>query len=162
MGLSSRLLTGFLIGSALLLTFASLSAEWVLEASTVTDSTGQRISLWEAYRQGQRLSRAVQETKERTAAKERIADMVAGNEITLIEAAAWFRALHRTPDSWNNIMCPRPGEQEGKEWCCLVITYVEMKTRNEQSVSQAEFVKQRLQADLQEQLDRHGNIELPE
>lgn len=162
MGLSSRLLTGFFVGSALLLTFASLSAEWVLEATTVTDVTGQRISLWEAYRQGQRLSRAVQETRERTAAKERIADMVAGNEITLIEAAAWFRALHRTPHSWNNIICPPPGKQEGKEWCHKVITYVEMKTRSEQSASQAEFVRQRLQADLQEQLERHGTIELPD
>jgi hypothetical protein len=162
MSLLTRLLGGFCVGSALLLTFATLSAEWVFEACTVTDSFGQRISLLEAHRRGERLTREVQATLERIGTKERIAEMVASGEMTLIEAAAWFRALHREPQTGNILICPRPGKDDGKAWCRGVIDYVETKTRFEQSASQADVVRQRLLAELQEQLDGRSNIELPD
>lgn len=162
MSLSSRLLSGLLGGTALLLTFASLSAEWMIEACMVTDSTGQRISLLEAHRKGQRLTREVQEALERGRTKDRIADMTVSGEMSLLEAAAWFRSLHQDPRSWNDFAHPRPGEHEGKAWCLAVIDYVEAKTRYEQSASQAEVVQQRLQAELQAQLDGRADVELPD
>jgi hypothetical protein len=157
----SRLLSGFFVIVAVLLTVASLSADWVLEAWTVTDSTGNRISLLEAHRQGERLTREVHAVQERTSAKERISDMVADGQMSLIEAAAWFRALHQEPKAWNALH-PRPGRGEGEGWCRMVVDWVEMRTRFERSPSQADALRDRLEAELCEHLEREGVVELPQ
>lgn len=160
MSLMSRMLSGFFVVSALLLTLASLSAEWVFEACTVTDSTGQRFSLLDAHRQGEQLTRELQATMERTNTKEKIADMVAGGEMSLIEAAAWFRSLHEKRTSWDNLLRPSPGQDEGEGWCRIAIDYVDNKVRFEKSPSRADALRQRLEAELQEHIDCHGVVAL--
>lgn len=162
MSLISRMLSGFFVVSALLLTLASLSAEWVFEACTVTDSTGRRISLLDAHRQGEQLTRELQATLERTNTKEKIADMVIGDEMSLIEAAAWFRSLHDKRTSWDYLLRPGSGQNEGEGWCRIAIDYVDNKVRFEQSPSRADALRQRLEAELKEHLDCHGGVELPD
>ena len=162
MNLMSRVLSGFFVASALLLTIASLSAEWVFDACTITDSCGNRISLLDAHRQGERLTLELQATMERIAVKEQIAGMVAEDEMSLIEAAAWFRSLHEKHGSQVNVLCHKAGQSEGEGWCREVIAYAENKARYEKSPSRAEALRQRLEAELQELLDCRGGVVLPD
>jgi hypothetical protein len=162
MNLMSRVLSGFFVASALLLTIASLSAEWVFDACTITDSCGNRISLLDAHRRGERLTCELQATMERIAVKEQIVGMVAEDEMGLIEAAAWFRSLHEKHGSPTNALCHKPGQSEGEGWCREVIAYAENKVRYEKSPSRADTLRQRLEAELQELLDCRGGVVLPD
>lgn len=162
MSLLSRVLSGFFVASAVLLTIASLSAEWVFDACTITDSCGNRISLLDAHRRGERLTRELQATMERIGVKEKIVSMVAEDEMSLIEAAAWFRSLHENGGSQLNALCRMPGQSEGEGWCREVIAYTENKVFYEKSPDRANALRQRLEAELQELLDCRGGVVLPD
>lgn len=157
----SRLLSGFLLFGALLLGLASLSAEWLVEQCAPLDRFGNRISLLEEQRKGERLSRELHETLERIRTKETIIAELASGEMSLFEAAAWFRALYEDVGTWPNPCRPLPAYDEGEGWCRAVIAYAEIHLQDKQSPSQAGTVRQRLEAVLQEQLERHGAVKLP-
>jgi hypothetical protein len=162
MSLISRFLGAFLLTAAVLVTVASLSAEWIFEACMVTDSSGNRVSLFEAHRKGEQLTRQAQAALERMNKKEKIAEMVISGEMSLIEGAAWFRAFHREPHAWHVPTCPPPGPKEGEGWCRVVVDWIDTYVRFHQSPSQAEAIRDRLEAELQTHLDHNGVIELPE
>lgn len=162
MNFLSRVLSGFFVASALFLTIASLSAEWVFDACTITDSCGNRISLLDAHRRGERLNLELQATLERIAVKEQIAGMVAEDEMSLIEAAAWFRSLHEKHGAKVNMLCHNPSLSAGENWCREVIAYAENKVLYQKSPSRADAIKQRLEAELQEILDCGGGVVLPD
>ncbi len=162
MGLTSRFLSLFSILTAVMLTVASLTAEWVFEACMVTDASGNRISLFEAQRKGERLTREVQATLERVETKGKIADMVMSGEMSLIEGAAWFRSLSREPHAWHALVCPPPGPKEGEGWCRLLVDWIDTRTRYDRTASEADAVRQCLESELQTHLDRDGCIELPD
>lgn len=162
MNLMGRVLSGFFVASALLLTIASLSAEWVFDACTITDSCGNRISLLDAHRRGERLNCELQAIMERIGVKEKIVGMLAEDEMSLIEAAAWFRSLQENRGSQVNLLCHKPGQSEGEGWCREVISYAENKVLHEKSPDRANALRQRLEAELQELLDCRGGVVLPD
>lgn len=148
----SRLLRGLFVLFALLLTFASLCVDWLLEIGTVTDRYGNAVSLLESRRKGEQLTREAQAALERIRVKERIAEALLNDEMTLLEAAACFRSLHEDPRTWHHPFRPRPQRDDREGWCREVIAWIETKVRVEQSPSQADAVRQWLEAELQEQL----------
>ncbi len=162
MGLASRFLSLFSILSAVLLTVASLTAEWVFEACMVTDASGSRISVFEAQRKGERLTREVHAALDRVETKGKIADMVVSGEMSLIEGAAWFRSLSRESHAWHALVCPLPGPKDGEGWCRLVVDWIDTRLRFDRTASQADAVRHCLESELQEILDRDGGIELPD
>lgn len=162
MNLMSRLFNGFVLFAALLLSTASLSADWLLDFFTPVDHFGNRLNLFELHRKGQQLTRELQTAWERVQTKSALAEQLQNGERSLFEAAAWFRLLHEDPRSWHDPRRPRPEYDEGERWCRVVIEYATDKVRFDQSDSRANALRQRLEAALQEQLDYHGEVKLPE
>jgi len=162
MNLMSRMFNGLFALAALLLTCTTFPTEWLFEQVTVTDQFGNRASLREIQRKSGQLSREAQVAYERIVAKDEIAEALRNGEMTLLAAATRFRALHADPQSWHNPYRPLPEHQDGAAWCRLVIEWVEANTRIDHSPSQADALRQRLEAELQEQLDCYGTVILPE
>lgn len=162
MNFMSRLLSGVLLCTALLLTVASLSAEWLIDLCAPLDPYGNRMDLFELQRKGEQLSHEVQVTIERVQTKDTIIEQLVSGEMTLIEAAAWFRSLHEDPRTWHNPRNPRPEHDEGERWCYVVMDYAGTKVQCERSESQADALRQRLEAELQELVECHGAVKLPD
>lgn len=162
MNLMSRIL-GFLLSiTALLLTFSSLFADRFLEQWTVTDQYGNRVALIDLQRRGEQMARGCQTTLERARCKDIIAESLCQGKMTVVEAAAAFRSLYEDPQSWHHPHRPRPDHEDGATWCHQVIEWTVMKVSLEQSSSQADAVRQRLERELQEQLADGGSIKLPD
>lgn len=162
MVLTSRLLSSLTVLIALLLTFASLPSESLLDLWYTTDQFGNRISLLEAQRRGEQLSREVQATVARLAIKDRIAEALRSDKMTLIEAAACFRSLYEDPKSWHHPHRPCPSHDDGESWCREVIEWVYRSVRIEQSPDRASTMRQRLEEELQEELEYNGVVTLPD
>jgi hypothetical protein len=158
----SRLLSGFFLLAALLLTFASLSGEWLFELCSPVDQFGNRISLFESRRKGEQLTRQVQSTAERTRMKDTVVESLLLGEMTLFEAAGWFRSLHEDPLSWHHPFRPRPAREDGETWCREVIAWAETKVRFEQSPSRADSLRLCLEDVLRERIESRGSVELTE
>lgn len=162
MNLMSRIL-GFLLPiTALLLTFSSLFADRLLEQWTITDQFGNHVALIDLQRKGERMSRGCQTTLERARCKDIAAESLCQGEMTLVEAAAFFRFLYEDPQEWHHPHRPRPDHEDGATWCHQVIEWTVMKVSLEQSPSQADAVRQRLERELQEQLADCGSVALPD
>jgi|GEM_PF-3459212 hypothetical protein len=162
MKLMSRMLNSFLVLIALLLTCASLTTGWLFEPGVWSDSFSNYIRLLEAQRKGEQLERETQSTRKRLQAKVRVAEALKNGEMTLIDAAACFCALHTDPRSWHHPQRPRPERTDGEGWCREVIEWTERYTRHDHSSSQVDALRQRLEAELQEQLECYGTVTLPE
>ncbi|MHB1422930.1 MAG: hypothetical protein ACYC3I_07005 [Gemmataceae bacterium] len=162
MNFMSRMLSNLILLTALLWTFASFSAEWLVESCVATDRFGKSISLRECLRKNEALSREIQLIVERASAKDKIIKDLLNGKLTLIEAAGWFRSLHDDSWSWQNPRRPRPGSDNGDCWCRLVIDWADCMARFEQSDSRADALRQRLEAELEDQLSRQGGVRLPE
>jgi hypothetical protein len=162
MVLVSRLLSSLFVVIALLLTLASLPSEWLLDLCAPTDQFGNRISLIEAQRRGKQLSREVKAAIARLEIKDRITEALMGDKMTLIDAAVCFRSLYEDPKSWHHPYRPRPEPDDAESWCIEVMNWTEMRVRLTHSLDQAEALRQRLEAELQEQMDRYSIVTLPE
>ena len=162
MDFMSRMLSGLVVFAVLLLTLASLSAEWLFEFCIITDQQGSRVSVSDLQRKGDRIMRDVQTSLDRLHSKDAVADVLIRGDTTLFEAAAFFRSLHEDAMSWHNPLLQRPRRDDGESWCRIVIAWTESKLRDEKSASQADVVRQRLEAELQRELATHGAVKLPE
>jgi hypothetical protein len=92
--------------------------------------------------------------------KSEIARELIAGRLTLFEAAARFKAVNAArPANLPPILDPYPGATYEERLCRQVIVFAD--TELEGSYDRAEFVA-RLEADLQEHLDRHGTVVLPE
>ncbi len=155
----SRTLPGFFMLAALLLGFAGLSAEWLVELCS-PDPFGERISLFEELRKWEQLSREEQATAKRIRIKVMVAKKLMSGEMTLFEAAAWLRSLYEEPQAWLNPACPRPGHDDGERWCRLVIDWGEKHVFSKYSPGRADVLCRRLERELREHLQCHGIVKL--
>jgi hypothetical protein len=162
MTLMSRLLSGLFLLTALLLALTSFSIDWLLELYAPTDAYGNRISLLESQRKEEQLSRELASTYQRIRCKDRIIDELQAGEITLIEAASGFRALHTDPRTWHHPQLPLPAHDDGVSWSRLVIEWNTTAEWAKRSMGQSKNLRQRLETELQEQLDYFGNVTLPD
>jgi hypothetical protein len=162
MSLITRALAGLCVVTAPLLTFAGVSAEWLYEQCTIADRFGNRISLFELQRRNEQMSRKLQVSIEHFHSKDTVAEALYRDQISLVEAAARFCSLYDDPKSWHHPHHPRPGRDDGETWCREVIDWMETKVRIEESSCRANAVRQRLEAELQQQLTYHGSVKLPE
>lgn len=161
MDFMSRLLNGFLLFTALAVSFVNLSAERLGEWWAPKDHFGDRHSLTAVRQKGEQLERERRAIRERNHSTEKIVEEMINGEMSLFEAAALFRSLHETPQLWRDPLRPCPRHDEGERWCHLVIDYADNKVRIEQSPRQADDLRHRLEAALQEQRDHHGGVKLP-
>jgi hypothetical protein len=162
MDFMSRMLSGLFIFAALLLTLASLSAEWLFEVCLLTDQHGNRVSVFDLQRKGDQITREVQTSIERLDVKDKAVGALIRGKMTLLEAAALFRSLYEDPKSWHDLRCPRPRREDGENWCRVVIEWTASKLHDEQPSSQTDAVRQRLEAELQRELASHGTVKLPD
>jgi hypothetical protein len=153
MNLASRVLISFFVLIAVLLTCTSLSRERLFDLCTYTDQFGNRISLFEVLRNSEQLNREVRSTIEFTCSKGQIVEDLLSGERTLIETAIRFRALYEDARNWHDPDRPRPAPEDGESWCREVIEWAVAKTWHEQSPSQAEALRQRLEEELQDYLE---------
>jgi hypothetical protein len=157
----SRTLPGLFILAILLLVFASMSAKRLVEVCAPT-YFGERLSLFETLREGEQLLRETQATAERIRIKGMVLEALTSGELTLFEAAAWFRSLHEEPQSWHNPDYPRPGHDDGERWCRVVIAWTEKHVRYSYSPGRADVVCRGLERELREHLQCHGTVKLPD
>lgn len=162
MKLMSSLLSGLLVLTALLIAFTSFVLDEMVELYAPIGLDGNRISLLENQRKGELLSREAEITYRRIRSKAQIVEALRSGEISLSEAAGGFRALHEDPRSWHNPLYPRPVHDDGLSWCREVIEWATSTVCVERSYTEAESMRQHLEAELQEQLDYLGSVTLPD
>jgi hypothetical protein len=161
MNYMSRMLRGFFVMTTLGLTCISFSASWLFERGALSDSFDACIALLEAQIRNEQLVREVQISTARAQAKGKVAEALKNGEMKLIDAAAYFCMLHEDPKSWHDPRRPRPDPQDIAGWCSEVIEWTEKYTSFVLSPGQVEALHQRLEKDLQEQLEKHGSVQSP-
>jgi hypothetical protein len=98
----------------------------------------------------------------RILAKQHLVREVAGGRQPLLEAAALFRELNRLPPALHPADHPSlAGHSEEELLCRQVIAYV-AEPDGDWPESAAEAAVARLEAELQEELRRHGAVRLPD
>lgn len=152
MNLVSRMLRGVLVFTALFLTCITLSGDWLFEGGSLNDRLKDCMTLLEARSKNEQLEGEADSTFKRIEVKSRIAEALRKGEMTLIDAAAYFRALHDDPRSWRYPNRPRPEQTDGEGWCRLVIEWTVRNSSNEQAPSQTEALHERLETELQKLL----------
>lgn len=162
MNLVSRLLSGLFVLTALVLVLASFSADRLLQMCIPVDQYGNRLSLLEIQRQGQELSREFASFSQRFGAKQRAMKLLIAGEMTLSEAATEFRSINENAPTWYHPFRPRPKYDDGAGWCREVIEWSMNQVRVAESPHETEALRQRLEAELQEQMDVYGNVTLPD
>jgi hypothetical protein len=162
MNLINRMLGNFLLLTALLVTCASLSVDWLLGPGAWTNSLSDCIALIEAQYKGEQLTRESRSVIERLQLKMKVVEALKRGEITLLDAAACFCALHEDPRSWCNTDHPRPERDDGEGWCREVINWTERYMSGDYSPDQVAALRRRLEAELQEQLECNGDVTLPQ
>ena len=99
----------------------------------------------------------------RLQSKAAVARRLVDGELTLLEAAAWFRYINRMTGSAGDV--PAPGEEaepEAERYCRQVIRWAETTAAVEISTERSETVVRRLEAELDERLRRDGGVVLPD
>ena len=159
----SRPIGGVAVLAALLLSFRYLPAELLDLAYPQTNRFGDRVSLAEEARKTRRLDELSEQVTERLAVKEELAEQLLAGELTLLETAARFRALHQRIGPLPDVRAFFGTASEEEGWCCQVMIWMEAKSRYELSPQQAEALVQRLEGELREHMQAHGNsVFLPE
>lgn len=158
----SRLFNGLFVLASLLLASTNLPAEWLLELCPLPNDYGECTSLLETQLHTEQMARLAQSSMERVYCKEKVAEALTSGKMSLLEAAACFRTLHEDPNSWRNPFSPRLEYNDGEGWCREVIQWTETRTRLMQSPYQADLLRDRLEAELQEQMEHCRSVKLPE
>jgi hypothetical protein len=159
---TSRLIGIALICAALLLSFTDVPVEWLHEMLVGTDAVREHISLVEEHWRGVRLTQEVDVVRERLGAKDGIVEQLIAEEITLFQAGAWFLALHDAPELLARLRQAFPSSSDSESACRQAIAWTAIRVRFTQSPEQSEAVRQRLEAELREHVERYGTVELPE
>jgi hypothetical protein len=107
------------------------------------------------------LEQKSQETLLRIKRKHRVARELWAGRLTLLEAAALFRALDHGPPAlnWVHFRKSWPGSSDDERHCHIVIDWVFYNARHEMCPCQAEALRQGLDAQLREHL-RRGPVRL--
>jgi hypothetical protein len=161
MNFISRMLRGFVVMTTLGLTCIGFSANWLFDGGVLSESFENCIKLLEAQSRNEQLARETQITIERVQNKGRIAEALKNGEMKLIDAAAYYIRLHEDPKSWRHPFHPRPDRQDIVGWCREVIEWTEKYTSSDSSPRKSEALRQRLETELQEQLERQSAVKLP-
>jgi hypothetical protein len=99
---------------------------------------------------------------ERIRAKSRVVSGLLEGEMTLVEAAAWFRFVNDNPPEYPCLFRETiTGRSDGEKACRQVIYWVRARLRAEMTASQADLVLCRLQGDLDTLLAQDDAVELP-
>jgi hypothetical protein len=159
----SRSLGGVIVFAALLLSFNYLPPQWLEGSLMPINPFGERVSLANELSKTQRLQRQIERVAARIVAKEEAATRFLADELTLVELAAEFRALHEgrelSPDP-----CALFGTIDPDEaWCRLAMNWVVIKVRIAQSPEQARALEERIEEELMDHMQAHdGRVELPD
>jgi hypothetical protein len=158
----NRSLAGLFIVSAALAGYAQSQPQWLTAARTAWNSLAE---IWDLQQGEQQrkidLDRQQDVILRRIAAKEEVIEQLVAGRIDLYTAAARFRALNDLPpQAWDNLRLAFPGETIAEQACRQVIGSVESRQRHH-SPGEAEDWACRLEADLQEHLQRYGTVRLP-
>ena len=95
----------------------------------------------------------------RVEAKTAVIDRLLSGEVSLLEAAAWFRQLNDSPPEYPSDFRERcPGDGDGEKACRQVITWLETRARWDGGA--AALAAARYRSELYEMLAR-GAVELP-
>jgi hypothetical protein len=99
---------------------------------------------------------------ERIHAKGQVVERLADGELTLVEAAAWFRYLNDNPPGFPaRFRELHPGRSDGEKACRQVIQWVELHLVVRMPKSQTTALAGRLRAELDQLLAERGEIALP-
>jgi hypothetical protein len=103
-----------------------------------------------------------QVTIRRVKAKSEVIDRVRRGEITLFEAAAWFRHLNSEPpeypeNSWRQLR----GDCNNEKVCRQVILWVDGQLGGKAPANEVDELVMHLEAELQRHLAEHGSVILP-
>lgn len=99
----------------------------------------------------------------RIEAKRQVVRRLVAGELTLVEAAGWFRYLNRTPED-----LPARGVRliegrcEGEQLCLQVIRWAESELAGAAGAGEEDARLRALQAELADHIARHGRVVLPE
>lgn len=162
MNVTGRALNGFFFLTALLLMFTNLPAEQLSELCALTDSKGDRITLREARRKADYLTRVTRAINERECCKLKIAEALSNGQLPLVDAAACYRSLYEESDSWSNLNRSCPQHDDGESWCREVIEWAERDALFDQLSDRSDDLCRRLKEELKEQLECNGAVVLPE
>jgi hypothetical protein len=85
------------------------------------------------------------------------------DELTLVQTAARFRALHQKVGPLPDVRAFFGTASEEEGWCRQVMCWMEAKVRYPQSPGQAEAFMRRLEGELRDHMQSHGSrVILPE
>jgi hypothetical protein len=113
-----------------------------------------------------RLDAAIEHRREvsaqRLVAKCRVAERLLAGELTLFEAAAWFRFLNDNPPECRHEIAPAwRGNSEEERLCRMVIGWIKEWRAPSGSSERAAIVEQ-LEKQLEEHIAQHGQVVLPQ
>jgi hypothetical protein len=162
MNLISQMLRSFIILTVLLLTFSSLSANWLFERGSLTDCLNNCMFLLEAQRKADQLGHEMEVSVNRVFVKAKVAEALAKGEMKLIDAAAVFRYLHEERNSWHALDRPLPDSQDAEAWCREAMEWAERYMRLDRSPSESPAFRQRSEPELQELPKRLNTVKSPE
>jgi hypothetical protein len=98
----------------------------------------------------------------RLAARTKVVERLLAHQLTLIEAAAWFRELNDNPP---NLRCDYrnnyPGDSDGEKLCRQVIHWAEIHLNGTRTPSEVQEVVAGLWDELDRLLCQGGPVELP-
>jgi hypothetical protein len=140
------------------LSVIAASTEWL----TGKGAASGLLTLAAEQRRTLRLEQESDAVLDRLYVKDKIVAQLMAGEITLSQAGAWFLTLNDTPELVRRMCQTFPGSSEGESACRQVIAWAEVAGRIKHSPEQGEAVRQRLEAELREHLERYGTVELPE
>lgn len=104
----------------------------------------------------------VQIVQARMTAKSRVVDRLLAGELTLLEAAAYFRELNDKP---SNYPCAYrlawPGDSDGEKLCRQVIEWATSRCKVTRTPSERDEITRRLENELDRLLCQGGPVELP-
>jgi hypothetical protein len=135
--------------------FDSLTASWaaLAEARQVSEREGQRL---------QQLVSQDGVVVRRMALKDTVVRQLIAGDLTLREAAAWFKYLNERPAGCRDHFRERfPGASAEEAACRQVIAWVRADL-SLSAPSRAEAVVRRLEAELLGHLECEGKVELPD
>ena len=97
----------------------------------------------------------------RTTAKRHVVRQLLAGQLTLLEAASWFRHLNESPVEQPAIPPHLPGNSKEEQLCEQVLCWAEAKLSQERE-GDGPAVLRRLRAELKVAVARGGRIALPE
>jgi hypothetical protein len=99
---------------------------------------------------------------DRIRVKQKVVERLLAGELSLVEAAAWFRFVNdHPPDCRCDFRRAMPGRSDGEKACRQVLAWAELDLKAGMPESQVELVRCRLEGELASLLAEGDEIELP-